>query len=170
MLDELRVLTNLVRGGMPRVRLVLAGSSALEESFAHPELESFSQRLAARCYLGPFGREETAQFVRAQVAACGAVAGEIFASDAWEAIFEATDGVPRLVNQLCDRALVEAMRHEPTRIDRRIIQAAWSDIQQLPAPWDTPAPTTAPPAPLQVVEFGNLPTNPFRNRMHRRIC
>ncbi len=47
LLDELRVLTNLVRGGLPRVRLVLAGSSALEECFAHPELESFSQRLAA---------------------------------------------------------------------------------------------------------------------------
>ena len=59
LLDELRVLTNLVRGGAPRVRLVLAGSSALEECFAHPELESFSQRLSARCYLGPFGREET---------------------------------------------------------------------------------------------------------------
>ena len=69
------MLTNLVRGGMPRVRLVLAGSSALEECFAHPELESFSQRLSARCYLGPFGREETAQFVRAQVAASQRIAG-----------------------------------------------------------------------------------------------
>src|SRR3954469_1446227 len=54
LLDELRVLTNLVRGAMPRVRLVLAGSSSLEESFTDPELESFSQRLAARSYLGPF--------------------------------------------------------------------------------------------------------------------
>ena len=61
LLDELRVLTNLVRGAKPRVRLVLAGSSALEEYFADPELESFSQRLAARCYLGPFSREETSQ-------------------------------------------------------------------------------------------------------------
>ena len=42
------------------------------------------------------------------------------------------------------------------RIDRSIIQSVWADIQQLPAPWDTPAPTTAPPAPLQVVEFGQL--------------
>src|SRR4051812_26396622 len=57
LLDELRVLTNLVRGGLPRVRLILAGSSALEESFAHPELESFSQRLSLRCYLSPFNRE-----------------------------------------------------------------------------------------------------------------
>lgn len=159
LLDELRVLTNLVRGGLPRVRLVLAGSSALEECFAHPELESFSQRLSARCYLGPFGREETAQFVRAQIAASGAGPDELFAADAWEAIFDATDGVPRLVNQLCDRALVEAISAGRPRIDRQIIQSAWADIQQLPAPWDTPAPTTSPAAPLSVVEFGNLADN-----------
>jgi hypothetical protein len=156
LLDELRVLTNLVRGGTPRVRLVLAGSSALEESFAHPDLESFSQRLAARCYLGPFGREETILFVRAQIAACGASPDTLFGVDAWEAIFEATDGVPRLVNQLCDRALIAATATNRNQIDRHIIQAAWADIQQLPAPWETPPPTTAPPAPLQVVEFGQL--------------
>jgi type II secretory pathway predicted ATPase ExeA len=162
LLDELRVLTNLVRGGMPRVRLVLAGSSVLEECFAHPELESFSQRLAARCYLGPFGREETTQFVRAQIAASSVPPEEVIASDAWEAIFEATDGVPRLINQLCDRALAEACAASKSKIDRRIIQVAWSEIQQLPTPWDTPAPTTSPSAPLQVVEFGNLAAEPIR--------
>ncbi len=156
LLDELRVLTNLVRGGMPRVRLVLAGSSALEESFAHPELESFSQRLSARCYLGPFGREETTQFVRAQIAASSGSPDDLFAQEAYEAVFDATDGVPRLINQLCDRALVEAAATNRLRIDQSIIQHVWADIQQLPAPWDTPAPTTAPPAPLQVVEFGQL--------------
>ena len=75
LLDELRVMTNLVRGGVPRVRLVLAGSAALEEAFASLELESFSQRLSARCYLAPLSREETSQFIRAQVAASGGVAG-----------------------------------------------------------------------------------------------
>jgi type II secretory pathway predicted ATPase ExeA len=156
LLDELRVLTNLVRNGSPRVRLILAGSSALEESFSHPELESFSQRLSYRSYLSPFSRQETTQFVRAQIAACGASPEATFNTDAWDAIFEATDGVPRLVNQVCDRALLLAVANRQTRIDRSVIQSAWADIQQLPAPWETPAPTTAPPAPLQVVEFGNL--------------
>src|SRR6185312_12037253 len=49
LLDELRVLTNVVRGSQPRVRLVLAGSSSLEDCFTDHELESFSQRLSARC-------------------------------------------------------------------------------------------------------------------------
>ncbi|HVT29323.1 MAG TPA: AAA family ATPase [Lacipirellulaceae bacterium] len=155
LLDELRVLTNLVRNGLPRVRLVLAGSSSLEESFADPELESFSQRLAARCYLGPFNSEETTRFVRAQLVASKAKPDEIFATDAWSAVFDATDGVPRLVNQLCDRALVVASGAGRARIDRKTIEAAWADIQQLPTPWDTPETTTyASHSP--VVEFGNL--------------
>ena len=100
---------------MPRVRLVLAGSSSLEECFTDPELESFSQRLTARCYLGSFSSQETTQFIRAQLAASGVTPDDVFTLDACAAVFEATDGVPRLVNQLCDRALVDANaagRHE----------------------------------------------------------
>jgi type II secretory pathway predicted ATPase ExeA len=161
LLDELRVMTNLVRGGAPRVRLVLAGSAALEESFANVELESFSQRLSARCYLAPMTRKETSQFIRAQIAASGGEPNELFAEEAAGAIFEATDGVPRLVNQLCDRALVMAEAQNLSHIDRDLIQAAWSDLQQLPTPWETPSSTTAAAPSPQVVEFGQLRDEPI---------
>lgn len=156
LLDELRVMTNLIRGGMPRLRLVLAGSSALEESFAHPELESFSQRLSTRCYLAPFSRDETAQFIRAQIAACGGTPEEILEGDAWDAVFEATDGVPRLVNQLCDRALQLAAGENRQRIDRGSIERAWADLQQLPTPWETPPCTASETTASRVIEFGDL--------------
>ncbi len=156
LLDELRVMTNVVRSGVPRVRLVLAGSSALEEAFAHQELESFSQRLSARCYLAPLGRDETIQFIRAQVAACGGAPDELFAADAWGAIFEASDGVPRLVNQLCDRALLLAANECCSLIDGRVVEAAWSDLQQLPTPWETPPSSPAASATDQVIEFSGL--------------
>lgn len=155
LLDELRVLTNLVRCGVPRVRLVLAGSSALEESFAHPELESFSQRLSARCYLAPFDREESWQYIRAQIAACGATPEEVFTADGPSAVFDATDGVPRLVNQLCDRALHFAVQAGLTRVDHSVIQQAWADLQQLPMPWETPAVVVAAET-SDVIEFGHL--------------
>lgn len=155
LLDELRVLTNLVRGGLPRVRLVLAGSSSLEECFADPELESFSQRLTARCYLGPFTQEEAGQFIRAQLAASGAAPEEVFAPETWQAVFEATDGVPRVVSQLCDRAIAEAIAAGGAQVDRAAIQAAWADIQQLPTPWDTPEVATA-AATSPSIEFGDL--------------
>jgi type II secretory pathway predicted ATPase ExeA len=154
LMDELRVLTNLVREGEPRVRLVLAGSSALEESFANQELESFSQRLSARCYVAPLSRDETCQFIRAQIAACGGAPDDVFAIDSWGAIFDATDGVPRLVNQLCDRSLLLAAAKNLRIIDGHVIQEAWADLQQLPTPWETPAgeERVSPPA----IEFGRL--------------
>jgi type II secretory pathway predicted ATPase ExeA len=158
LLDELRVMTNLIRDGAPRVRLVLAGLPPLEECFAGPEMDSFSQRLAARCYLTPFTRDETIQFVRAQFAACGAAVDDIVGGDALEAVFAATDGVPRLINQLCDRALLLAGEENVTCIDRRIIQTAWSDMQQLPVPWE-PRPAD-PRSSEHVVEFGQLDAAP----------
>jgi hypothetical protein len=156
LLDELRFMTNLVRGGVPRVRLVLAGSAALEESFASLELESFSQRLSARCYLAPLSRAETSQFIRAQLAASGAAPDEVFAGDGCAAVFDATDGVPRLVNQLCDRAMWLAESKKRLRVERDLVQAAWADFQQLPAPWDSSSTTICQPAPPDIVEFGGL--------------
>ncbi len=164
LLEELRMITNLVRGGMPRVRLVLAGAASLEETFTAPELETFSQRLAARCYLGPWGHDETIQYVRAQLAASGAEPDAVFATDAWEAIVEATDGVPRLVNQLCDRALMAADAEQRPQVDRHVIQTAWADLQQLPMPWETPAQSSAGES-EEVVEFGSLSNEPAGEAM-----
>ena len=67
LLEEIRMLTNLVRDGQARVRLVLAGTTRLEEQFAHPRMESFNQRLACRCYLESLTREETATYIQAQL-------------------------------------------------------------------------------------------------------
>jgi type II secretory pathway predicted ATPase ExeA len=155
LLDELRILTNLVRGGLPRVRLILAGSSTLEESFAHPELESFSQRLAARCYLAPLNREETRQYILAHIVASGGTPDGVINADACASVFDATDGVPRLVNQLCDRALQFAVADGRSCIDRHIVQLAWSDLQQLPTPWETP-PVEEAVGHSDTIEFGNL--------------
>lgn len=165
LLEELRLLTNLSRGGAPRIRLVMAGLPSLEEKFATPELQSFSQRLAARCYLAPLTRAETEQFVRAQLAASHADADRLVAPQAYDAIFANSDGVPRIINQVCDRALVLADARGLERIESAVIQAAWADLQQLPTAWEPPtgsrpAESTAPPAPASVVEFGMLAPPP----------
>jgi hypothetical protein len=157
LVEELRVLTNLVRGGVPRVRLVLAGLPSLEETLAGPELESFSQRLAARCYLGKLTRAETTQYVRAHLAASSIDPDGLIAADAWPALFEATDGVPRLVNQLCDQTLSLAAERDLTKIDRVLVQTAWADLQQLPMPSEMVDDAASPgSAAAGVIEFGSL--------------
>ncbi len=154
LLEELRVLTNVAREGETLVSLVLAGSPILEERFADPQLTGFSQRLSTRCYLSAMGREETFQYVRAQVAATGMDPDALFARDGLEAIFGATDGVPRLVNQLGDQLMWMAHETGNTPMGGEVVQQAWSELQQLPAPWNTPP--VAAPATESVVEFGEL--------------
>ena len=152
-LEEIRLLTNLVRDSQPRVRVVITGNSVLEERFANPKLSSFSQRLAARCYLGAMDATETAAYVRAQIAFVGGDADGLLDDDALRAVHRASDGVPRLVNQICDHALIMACVAGLHRLNDAAIDEAWADLQQLPAPWSA-KPTDAPSN--GVVEFGGL--------------
>jgi type II secretory pathway predicted ATPase ExeA len=157
LLEELRMMTNLTRGGEARVRLVLAGNLDLEELFAGPQLQAFSQRLAARCYLEPFDHHETGDYIRFQVAVAGAQAERVFETSAMDAVHKATDGIPRLVNQLCDHALMLAYSQERRPLDEKMIQTAWSNLQQLPAPFESATASSRGEASAEVVEFGPLP-------------
>ena len=157
LLEEVRLITNLVRHGQPRVRLVLAGSPVLEERFASPRLEAFSQRIASRSYLEPFDLAQTRQYVIAQLAAVGGDAQRIFASDALDAVYRATDGVARLVNQVCDHALMLALAGGRRQLNAAGIEEAWADLQQLPTPWnDAGRAERREPASDGIIEFGGL--------------
>lgn len=135
LVEELRLLTNLARDGQPWTRVVLVGTPELEERLASPKLESFNQRIAARCYLQPFTADETRAYVTTRIAECGAAIDGVFTGEALGRIYHATDGIPRLVNQVCDHALVLAYAGGTRGIDAAGIEEAWSDLQQLPAPF-----------------------------------
>ncbi len=134
LLEEIRMITNLVRAGQPRVRLILAGNTQLEERLASPKLDSFQQRIAGRCYLDSLTQSETTQYVQHQLAIAGGVASRLFADDAYRAIFTASDGVPRLINQVCDHALILACAGGAEQVGAQGIEEAWADLQRLPAP------------------------------------
>jgi len=152
LLEEIRLLTNLVRAGQARVRVVLAGAPRLEERFASPALSAFSQRVAARCYLEPLDSTETAAYVRAQIECVGGEPDRLLTDDALRAVYRATDGVPRLINQVCDHALILADLAGLAQLTAETIDEAWADLQQLPGPW-APKPTSEP---SEIVEFGSL--------------
>ncbi|MDX1947028.1 MAG: AAA family ATPase [Pirellulaceae bacterium] len=163
LLEEIRLITNLVRDGQPRVRLILAGGMALEERLASPKLESFHQRIATRCYLQPLTRDETASYVEEKLRRAGADPGQLFTLEALRAIHTATDGIPRLVNQLCDHALMLAAVGGHRQLGPEGIEEAWADLQQLPAPWHEPARPAPASAATGVIEFGQLSDEAFRS-------
>ena len=132
--EELRLLSNVVREGKTRVRLAFAGAPSLEERLAHPKLTAFHQRIAVRSTLRPFSTAETQEYVRAQTAVVGGDPDAIWAEDALTAIYQTTDGVPRLINQVCDYALLLAAAGGVTQLHAHGVDEAWADLQQLPLP------------------------------------
>ena len=157
LMDEIRALTNLTRAMQPAVRLVLAGNHVLEERFASPKLESFSQRISARCYLEAFQREETQAYIWARILMCGGRGAEIFPAESCRMVHKATGGVPRLINQVCDHVLLLAYAASVRRIEPVHVEEAWADLQQLPTPWSAPAAAASNGG---VIEFGGLDDEP----------
>lgn len=157
LLDEVRLLTNLARGDQPLVRLVLAGGPVLEERFASPKLDSFSQRLAVRCYLEALNRAETKDYIQSQIVAAGGRGDWIFPEPTCDSVFRATGGLPRLINQVCDHALLLAYVAGRKTIEPANIEEAWADLQQLPTPWTG---GTKNEQASGVIEFGSLDDQP----------
>lgn len=154
LLEEIRMITNLASEGQPRARLVLAGGSMLEERFASPKLDSFSQRVVARCYLDSFNREETQGYIHSQIGWAGGEGEQVISLEACHAVYQATDGVPRLINQVCDHALLLACAAGRQPVDGAAVEEAWADLQQLPPPWRGDAEDGK--SGEGVIEFGGL--------------
>ena len=127
LIEELRLLTNLATP-MPAVHIVLAGTAELEEILGNPKMESLSQRIGARFYLEPHDHAETAAYVRTQMKTASLEWDAQFEPGCEDAVFTASDGVPRLVNQICDQALLLVSQAGRPRVGAADIAAAWQEI------------------------------------------
>ena len=162
LLDELGLITNFVAEGQPRVRLVLAGSHRLEENLNEAKLESLNQRIAARCYLEIMSRSEASRYVVEHIARVGGDGERLFPEEACRAIHEATDGYPRLINQVADHALMLAATRGMSAITEDCVREAWADVQSIPATFQPQMPAMSEPGDLSgdeswsVLEFGQL--------------
>jgi type II secretory pathway predicted ATPase ExeA len=157
-LEELRILTNIQRTTEPAVRLVVAGSPSLEERLTAPRLQTLNQRIAVRCYLDALNRADTFSYIRTQITRAGGKADQLFPESALQAVYHATGGVPRLINQICDHVLVLAYADGIGQITAELVQEAWSDLQQIPIPWGPP-PTSSPDR-KGIIEIGSLEDDP----------
>lgn len=154
--DEIRSLSNLTHDGSWCVNVVLAGKSKLEELLARTGMESLNQRIASRNYLNPWNARETTEYLHFQISRAGGDANAIFSEDAIEQVYAITDGLPRLINQICDHAMIMAALGNVRQLDSLNIEESWADLQQLPPPRRK---TTAAPAHEDegaMIEFGTL--------------
>jgi general secretion pathway protein A len=107
-LDRLRLLLNMEAPGSKLLQIVLAGQPELEDKLRRPELRQLHQRIMFRCTLVPLSMEETAEYVKSRLASGGANDTGIFSDESLEAVHMYAQGIPRVVNLLCEHALLAA--------------------------------------------------------------
>ena len=115
-LEQLRMLSNVNSEADHLLQLILVGQPELRETLKRPELRQFVQRIAVDYHLEPLGREETARYIAHRLEVAGA-ARPILTAEACAAVHYFSRGIPRLVNSLCDLALVHAYAEDVVEVD-----------------------------------------------------
>ncbi len=121
LLEEIRLLSNLETATEKLLPLVLAGQPELSARLEEPGLRQLKQRVALRCELTPFGLKETAGYIASRIRTAGGEASRMFTKEAVMLVHECSHGVPRMVNVMCDNALVNGFALGRRPVDRAIV-------------------------------------------------
>ena len=127
MLEQVRLLTNLETETQKLLQIILIGQPELRELLDRTELRQLAQRITGRYHLAPLSREETAAYVRHRLRVAGATR-EIFSGYALREIARLSGGVPRLVNIICDRALLGAFTEDRHAVGAGIVRRAAGEV------------------------------------------
>lgn len=125
-LEELRVLSNVNVGQALMLQTILVGQPELRATLKDERMRQFAQRIAIDYHIAPLQREETHAYIRHRLRVAGGNM-ELFTADARELVHETTGGVPRLINQICDTALVYGFGDQRPAINSRIVHQVLHD-------------------------------------------
>lgn len=126
-LEQVRLLTNLETAKQKLLQIILIGQPELRELLGRNDLRQLAQRITGRYHLEPLTRDETAQYIEHRLRVAGAL-GEVIDAGAKKEVFRLSQGVPRLINVICDRALLGAYSQESRVITRRLIKRAAAEV------------------------------------------
>jgi len=126
-LEQVRMLTNLETAKQKLLQIILIGQPELRELLGRNDLRQLAQRITGRYHLEPLTREESAQYVEHRLRVAGAL-GEVIDNAAKKEVFRLSQGVPRLINVICDRALLGAYSQESRIITKRLIKRAAAEV------------------------------------------
>jgi len=135
-LEQVRLLSNFETPTDKLLQILLVGQPELGDRLALPALRQLKQRIALRCRIEPLTVEEVAEYVRARLRIAGARDTGLFTADALSRIARHAGGIPRVVNSLCDHALLIGYADQQRRVDGRIVEEAirYLDAGEAPEP------------------------------------
>ncbi len=126
-LEQLRLLTNLETNERKLMQIIMVGQPELGDMLGCPELRQLAQRITARYHLGPLSGEEVADYVSHRLSVAGRI-GELFPASALRRLFRLTGGIPRLINVVCDRALLGSYVQGKDRVDAATLAKAAGEV------------------------------------------
>ncbi|MBC7737092.1 MAG: AAA family ATPase [Candidatus Saccharibacteria bacterium] len=164
-LEELRMFTNINSNKDELLQLVLVGQPELRNMIRRPDLTQFAQRVSAAFHLAEMDETTVRGYIRHRLAVAGAT-HSIFSTPAADLVFANTGGVPRLVNQLCDLAMVYAYSKNITTVTRLTVQQVLDDgVFFAVRPPKTPH--VVPPSSPTVLSQTSVPPLVLHNQMKR---
>ena len=126
-LEQVRLLTNLETATTKLLQVILIGQPELRELLARTDLRQLAQRVTGRYHLEPLTRDETVAYVRHRLKVAGAIS-PLFSPAALHEVHRLARGTPRLINVLCDRALLAAYTQEENRVTPALVRVAASEV------------------------------------------
>jgi general secretion pathway protein A len=128
MLEEIRLLSNLETPTSKLIQIMLVGQPELQELIDQPELRQLSQRIALRHRLRPFDEREVSEYVSERLSKAGYTGRGIFKRRALKELFRVTEGTPRLINNVCDGALLIGYARQDTSLGADAIREVAHDL------------------------------------------
>jgi len=135
-LEQVRLLTNLETATQKLLQIILIGQPELRAVLARPELRQLAQRVTGRYHLEALRRNETVSYMRHRLRVAGATR-DLFSPGAIRELHRLSDGVPRIINVIADRALLGAYTREEHRVTGALVRRAASEVYGRPVlpPW-----------------------------------
>jgi general secretion pathway protein A len=131
LLEEIRLLTNLETTSHKLLQILLAGQPELDRKLDSHELRQLKQRIGLRCRLLPLEQKEMEGYIRRRLELAGRKASEppVFSTEAIDAIYRISQGIPRLVNTLCENSLLLGYGLQLDQIPPTVVRGAASDLR-----------------------------------------
>ena len=133
-LEQIRLISNLETDTEKLIQIVLMGQSELQESLGRHELRQLAQRVTARYHLTALSRQETEDYVRHRLAVAGGEGKASFSPEALTAVHRSSQGIPRLINLVSDRALLAGYVAGTREIDAAMVRRAAGEVLSAPRP------------------------------------
>lgn len=134
LLHEVRLLTNLETAKYKLLHVILLGQPELNATLSEPQFRPLKQRIAIRYHLRPLTLKESKEYIIYRLKRAGSKNLQIFNDSAIKEIFRYSQGIPRLINIVCDNALLTGFSQEKNRIGENIIQSVIRDLEMTEKP------------------------------------